>query len=59
MGCDRESRRKPQRLQTDLEKEFSNAPFLWMLEREVIDHSSTHADAKASFQSHLEIRECT
>ena len=40
--------RKPQRLQTDLGKEFYNAPFRRMLEREGIQHFSTHGDAKAS-----------
>ena len=40
--------RKPQRLRTDLGKEFYNAPFCWLLEREGIKHFSTHGDAKAS-----------
>ena len=40
--------RKPQRLQTDAGKEFYNASFRWMLEREGIHHFSTHGDAKAS-----------
>ena len=40
--------RKPKRLQTDLGKDFYNAPFRRMLEREGIQHFSTHADAKAS-----------
>ena len=39
---------KPQRLQTDLGKEFYNAPFRRNLEREKIQHFSTHGDAKAS-----------
>ena len=40
--------RKPQRLQMDLGKEFYNALFRRMLEREGIQHFSTHGDAKAS-----------
>ena len=40
--------RKPQRLQTDLGKEFYNALFHRMLEREGIQHFSTYGDAKAS-----------
>ena len=32
----------------DLGKEFYNAPFRQMLEREGIQHSSTYGDAKAS-----------
>ena len=39
--------RKPQHLQTDMGKEFYNAPFRRMLEREGIQHFSTLGDAKA------------
>ena len=39
---------RPQRLQTDLGKEFYNAPFRRMLEREGIQHFLMHWDAKAS-----------
>ena len=44
----RQSGRKPLRLQTDAGKEFYNAPFKRLLEKEDIHHFSTHGDAKAS-----------
>ena len=44
----RQGGRKPLRLQTDAGKEFYNAPFRRMLEKEGIHHFLTHEDAKAS-----------
>ena len=44
----RQSGRRPLRLQTDAGKEFYNATFRRLLEKEGIQHFSTHGDAKAS-----------
>ena len=44
----RQGGRKPLRLQNDAGKEFYNAPFRRMLEKEGIHNFSTHSDTKAS-----------
>ena len=48
-------RTKPLRLQTDAGKEFYNAPFRRMLEKEGIHHFSTPGDAKASVVERLRV----
>ena len=52
----RQGGRKPLRLQTDAGKEFYDAPFRRMLEKEGIHHFLTHEDAKPPWSNVLIVR---